>query len=97
LQLIDGQPVFAATDLAGFLACEYLTALERAAMAHLVQKPDRNDPELDVIRRRGIQHEERYLADLRAEGRTVVEIQRREGEERGDQVGRQAAETIAAM
>jgi uncharacterized protein len=97
LQLIDGQPVFAATDLAGFLACEYLTALERAAMADLVDRPNRNDPELDVIRRRGIQHEERYLADLRAEGRNVVEIERREGEERGDQVRRQAAETIAAM
>ncbi len=97
MQLIDGQPVFAATDLAGFLACEYLTALERAALADLVERPTRNDPELDVIRQRGLQHEERYLADLRAEGRTVVEIARRDGEERGEQIHRQAAETIAAM
>ena len=35
----------------------------------------RDDPELDVIRRRGFQHEARYLADLRAEGRIVVEIE----------------------
>ena len=29
MQLIDGQPVFSATDLVGYLACEHLTALER--------------------------------------------------------------------
>ena len=97
MQLIDNQPVFAATDLVGFLACEYLTALERAAMADLVKRPDRSDPELDVIRRRGIQHEERYLAELRAEGRSVAAIERRDDEDRGDQLRRQAAETIEHM
>jgi hypothetical protein len=30
MQLIDGTAVYAATDLVGFLACEHLTALERA-------------------------------------------------------------------
>ena len=74
MQLIDGQPVFSATDLVGYLACEHLTALERAALEHLVDRPNRPDPELDVIRRRGIQHEERYLAELRAEGRSVATI-----------------------
>ncbi len=97
MQKIDNQPVFAATDLVGFLACEYLTALERAAMADLVKRPSRNDPELDVIRRRGIQHEERYLADLRAQGLSVATIERRENEERGEQLRRQAGETIEHM
>ena len=32
MQLIDGKPVFSATDLVGYLACEHLTALERAAL-----------------------------------------------------------------
>ena len=50
MQVIDGQPVFSATDLVGFLACEHLTALERAALAGLVKRPMRDDPELDVIR-----------------------------------------------
>ena len=36
MQLIDGQPVYSATDLVGFLACEHLTNLERAALAGLV-------------------------------------------------------------
>ena len=57
------------------LACEHLTQLERAALAGLVERPIRNDPELDVIRKRGFEHEARFLADLRAEGRTPVAIE----------------------
>ena len=71
---IDGRPVYAATDLVAYLACEHLTALERAAQAGLVQRPMRDDPELDIIRKRGFEHEKRYLADLAAAGRTAVEI-----------------------
>jgi uncharacterized protein len=76
MQLIDGRPVFAATDLVGFLACGHRLALERAAMAGLVTKPIRNDPSIDLVAKRGLEHEARYLADLRAEGRTVVEIEK---------------------
>jgi predicted RecB family nuclease len=97
MQLIDGRPVFSATDLVGYLACEHLTALERAALAGLVERPNRPDPELDVIRRRGIQHEQRYLGDLRATGRTIVEVAHDDEAERGEQVRRQAEETISAM
>ena len=74
MQLIDGRPVFAATDLVGFLACEHRLALERAMLAGLVRKPMRTDPAMDRIAKRGDQHEARYLADLVAEGRRVVRI-----------------------
>ena len=37
MQLIDGQPVYSATDLVGFLACGHLTDLERS-------RPGRADP-----------------------------------------------------
>ena len=97
MQLIDGKPVFSATDLVGYLACEHLTALERAALAGLVERPNRPDPGLDVIRRRGLQHEARYLAELRAAGRTVVEIPRDDEADREAQVRGQADATIAAM
>ena len=76
MQLIDGRPVFAATDLVGFLACGHRLALERAAMQGLVAKPIRNDPSIDLIAKRGLEHEQRYLDDLRAEGRTVVAIEK---------------------
>ena len=97
MQLIDGRPVFSATDLVGHLACEHLTALERAAMARLVPRPHVVDRELDVIRRRGEEHEQRYLADLRDEGLSVVTIDRNDEETRGAQIARQARETIEAM
>jgi len=74
MQLIDGTAVYAATDLVGFLACEHLTALERAALGGLVERPNRVDPELEIIRRRGFEHEARYLAERRDEGRGVVTI-----------------------
>jgi predicted RecB family nuclease len=75
MQLIDGNPVFAATDLVGFLACEHLVGLELAAMAGLVERPIRLDPEIDLIAKRGLEHEARYLADLRREGRRVTSIE----------------------
>ena len=74
MQLIDGSPVYAATDLVGFLACRHRFALERAALAGLVPKPVRDDPELELIRKRGYEHEARYRAELEASGRTVLEI-----------------------
>ncbi len=74
MQLIDGRPVYAATDLVGFLACEHRLALERAALAGLVEKPIRNDPSIELIAKRGEEHERRYLADLEASGRTIVRI-----------------------
>ena len=97
MQLIDGKPVFSATDLVGYLACEHLTQLERAALAGLTERPSRPDPELDVIRKRGDQHEKRYLAELEAEGRKVMRIERDDEADVGERIRRQADETLAAM
>ena len=88
MQSIDGQSVFSATDLVGYLACEHLTALEAAVLAGLVKRPNRPDPELDVIRHRGEQHEQRYLGELRAEGKSVVTIERRDDDDRCHAPGR---------
>ena len=98
MQLIDGRPVYSATDLVGFLACEHLTELERAALAGLVERPLLDDPELDVLRRRGVQHEQRYLEALEAEGRSVVKIALDGSiEDQGDRLRAAAAETERAM
>ena len=98
MQTIDGRSVYAATDLVAYLACEHLTQLERASLANLVKRPMRDDPELDVIRRRGFQHEHRYLADLAADGRTVATIELDGSiEDRGDQLRAAAAATREAM
>jgi predicted RecB family nuclease len=98
VQLIDGRPVYAATDLVGYLACEHLTQLERAAMAEMTVRPERDDPELDVIRKRGFQHEQRFLDDLRVEGKTVAHIELDGSiEDRGDQLREAAAATRDAI
>jgi len=98
MQLIDGRPVYSATDLVGFLACEHLTQLERAALAGLADRPHAVDPELDVLRRRGFEHEQRYLDRLRAEGRTVSAIDP-DGyaEDAGEKLRLAAAATAEAM
>ena len=73
MQDLDGTIVHSASDLVGYLECEHLTTLERAVFATDLRRPERADPELDVLHRRGLEHERRYLAHLQAEGRIVVE------------------------
>jgi predicted RecB family nuclease len=98
VQSIDGRPVYAATDLVAYLACEHLTELERAAMAGLVKRPMRADPELDVIRQRGFEHEARYLADLEAAGRRATRIELDGSiEDDGERLRAAAAATTEAM
>ena len=72
---IDNQIVYSATDIVGFLACQHLTNLEKAAAEGKIQRPMRRDPELDRIAMRGLQHEQRFLKDLVSQGKTVVEIE----------------------
>ena len=105
MHLLDGRPVYSASDLVGFLHCEHLTDLERAALAGLVRRPERDDAELDLLRRRGEAHERRYLAELEAVERTVTVIapdaaaDAPEGsrESTGDRLRRQVDETRGAM
>jgi predicted RecB family nuclease len=98
VQLIDGRPVYAATDLVGFLACTHRLALERAALAGLVEPPIRNDPTIDLIAKRGEAHEAQYLGELRAGGRRVVEIEKGGVfDSRGEELRDAATRTIAAM
>ncbi|HET6744840.1 MAG TPA: hypothetical protein VFH90_03215, partial [Candidatus Limnocylindria bacterium] len=73
MQDVDGQTVYSATDLVGYLACEHLTTLDRAELRDLVSADERVDEELDVLRERGEEHELRYRAFLEQQGRTVIE------------------------
>ncbi|MEP7040097.1 MAG: TM0106 family RecB-like putative nuclease [Chloroflexota bacterium] len=98
MQLIDGRPVYSASDLVGYLACEHLTQLERAVLAGLAERPNLPDPELDVLRKRGEEHEKRYLGDLAADGRSVVVIDKDAYSKDHVEALRMAAdETMAAM
>ena len=74
MQLVEDRIIVSATDLVGFLACDHLATLELEALHGELPRPLRNDPELELIRKRGFEHERAYLERLRAEGRSVHEI-----------------------
>ena len=96
----EGKLIVAATDLVGFLACGHLTRLDRAHVAGLLPKPDRkDDPTLELLRRRGGLHEERYIELLEANGREITNLRHERLEDGRDPrpYADRAAETIAHM
>ncbi len=92
----DGTLVVSATDLVGFLECDHLVTLEGARARGELARPYREDPQLDLVRRRGYEHEQRYIDRLRDDGRTVVEMQLRDPKT-PDDLRAAEAETLAAM
>jgi len=62
------------SDITAFLACEHLIQLEVAAVRGELPRPLRDDPQGDLVKRLGTEHEIRYLERLRREGRGVIEI-----------------------
>jgi predicted RecB family nuclease len=98
MQLIDGKPIYSATDLVAHLACEQLTTLNRALLAGLAPAPFRYDAELEILTKRGLEHEQRYLDELRAAGRRIVSAEPDEAiEDRAARLTQAAEATRAAM
>ncbi len=97
MQRIGTQLVYSATDIVGALECRHLAHLERAAVDGHLQRPMRTDPVLDRIAQRGLDHEQRFLAELNRDGLRVVEIPRDETLPRAERLVRGREATIAAM
>jgi predicted RecB family nuclease len=72
VQLRDGRLVFSPSDLNDFLECEHLSALERAAARRELARPAVDNPQADLVRRKGEEHEAAYLERLRAERRGIA-------------------------
>ena len=71
----NGQLLFSATDLSRHLACNHLTSLRRSvAFGELEPPPPYDDPRAEVLRQRGLEHEQRLLDQLATDGRTVETI-----------------------
>jgi len=96
LQLVGDRIIVSATDLVGFLACDHLATLELEALHGELPRPLRHDPELELIRKRGFEHERAYLERLRDEGRSVHEIAARDAHT-PEELGAAQDETLAAM
>src|SRR3954470_6414385 len=93
MQRVDGQLFFSPSDLNHFVECEHLTTLDLLAIdGQGVAKV--TDPQAEIIRAKGFEHEQAWLQHLRAEGKAVVEIAGSGGDVDWE---RDAARTEAAM
>src|SRR5919106_2750900 len=94
MQQRNGHLLFSPSDLNAFLACEHLTALELAAARGELARPDLDNPQGDLIRRKGEEHEAAFLQALRDAGKSIAVIEVDEDEW---DLERAAADTLAAM
>lgn len=74
MQHVNGRFLFSPSDLGGFLACEHLTQLELAVALREDPRPGYENAYAELLRRKGQEHEQAFLAALRVAGRTVVEV-----------------------
>ena len=56
--------MFSATDIASFLACPHTATLDRAESKNEITKPFFKDVAVDLLRKLGLEHEQRYLRGL---------------------------------
>ncbi len=97
MRYLNERPVFSATDLADFVACEHLTQLNlRSARGEHIERTQQAIAQ--VLAGLGARHESRYLERLRAAGGTVIELSE-EATRKGTRAELEAAaaETVAAM
>src|ERR1700686_4399594 len=61
--------MFSATDIASFLACRHTATLARAESKDEITKPFFKNQTIDLLRKLGLEHEQRYLRELSDKGR----------------------------
>ena len=64
MQLLDGVSIYSATDLNNFTECRRLTELETIVAAGRLKRPIADDEQAQLLRDKGQQHEDAYLAEL---------------------------------
>ena len=84
--------LYSAKDLLNFLGCPHSTTLDlQVVSGRITTPPDGSDEYLELLQLKGIEHERRYLEALKAQGKSVHEIQR------VDELNRMAEATRCAM
>src|SRR5271165_2498382 len=66
--------MFSATDISSFLACRHTGTLERAESRQEITKPFFEDPAVELLRKLGLEHEQRYLRTLAGSELSIAEI-----------------------
>lgn len=73
MQRVDGTLFFSPSDLNHFVECEHLTALDLLAIDGLGVAKEK-DPQAEIIRAKGFEHERAWLEHLRSDGKQIIEI-----------------------
>ncbi|MDQ6857255.1 MAG: TM0106 family RecB-like putative nuclease, partial [Candidatus Dormibacteraeota bacterium] len=76
VQIIDTVLVLSPSDLVWFTGCEHRSHLDRLVARGQLERPTRDDPFVEVLRKHGHLHETRYLDAMRVQGLSVVEVER---------------------
>ena len=74
MRITEGQIRFGAGDLVNHLACRYLTELNTQVAEGALTAPGDRDPMLDLLRQRGLAHEESYVQHLKESGSEITRI-----------------------
>jgi uncharacterized protein len=79
MKLIQSGFEFSASDVSGFLGCRHRTGLDLAVALGKLEPPAWVDPLAQMLRERGLEHEERYADELRAQGLETVDLSEYQG------------------
>jgi len=74
MQSLTGELVYSPSDLGNFIACEHLTQLELAVALGRATRPGFGNAYVDLIKRKGEEHERDFLEALRAAGHTITQV-----------------------
>ena len=69
-----GDFLLSASDLSNHLACRHLTSLDFGVAVGERSAPEWRSPDLWVLQKRGLEHENAYVAYLAAQGLSVVDL-----------------------
>jgi len=72
MQKIHGSTLYSASDLVNFLECEHLTTLDLVNLDTPLPKAE-DDEQAELIQKKGLEHEARYLQDLQESGVSVFD------------------------
>jgi uncharacterized protein len=74
MKLSSGSIELSATDLTGYLNCRHLTELDLKVAKGELKKPKSRDPLLELLKERGIRHENEYIDRLVGQGHKAEKI-----------------------
>jgi uncharacterized protein len=66
--------MYFATDIANFLACRHISTLDRERSEGRLTKTVYADPGAELLRKLGLEHEQKYLNELKSLGLRITEI-----------------------